>query len=88
VAFLKLQQKQGNLFAQARNELIDEALKNSEIKHRNIEVSDNEVESAFENFATQNNMTIDQLNQILSENDITVQHFKDYIRGQIGWGRL
>ncbi|EJF85670.1 peptidylprolyl isomerase [Candidatus Bartonella washoeensis] len=88
VAFLKLQQKQGNLFAQARNELIDEALKNSEIKHRNIEVNDNEVENAFVNFATQNNMTIDQLNQILTENDITVQHFKDYIRGQIGWGRL
>ncbi|GAA5103885.1 peptidylprolyl isomerase [Bartonella jaculi] len=88
VAFLKLQQKQGNLFAQAKNELIDEELKNSEIKRRNIEVSDNEVESAFENFATQNNMAIDQLNQILIQSDITVQHFKDYIRGQIGWGRL
>ncbi|WP_409361766.1 SurA N-terminal domain-containing protein [Bartonella heixiaziensis] len=88
IAFLKLQQKQGNLFAQAKNELIDEALKNGEITRRNIEVSDNEVDSAFENFATQNNMTIDQLNQILIQNDITVQHFKDYIRGQIGWGRL
>ncbi|KEC55478.1 hypothetical protein O9A_00758 [Bartonella koehlerae C-29] len=88
VAFLKLQQKQGNLSEQARNELINEVLKNIEIKRRNIEVSDNEVESAFENFATQNNMTIDQLNQILIHNDITVQHFKDYIRGQLGWGRL
>ncbi|WP_317993051.1 peptidylprolyl isomerase [Bartonella gliris] len=88
IAFLKLQQKQGNLFAQAKNELINEVLKNTEVKRRNIEVSDNEVESAFENFATQNNMTIDQLNHILMQNDITVQHFKDYIRGQIGWGRL
>ncbi len=88
VAFLRLQQKQGNLAVQAKNELINEVLKNIEIKRRNIEVSNNEVESAFENFATQNNMTIDQLNQILTQNDITVQHFKDYIRGQIGWGRL
>lgn len=87
-AFLKLQQKQGNLAAQAKNELINEIVKNIEIKRRNIEVSDNEVESAFENFAMQNNMTVDQLNQILMQNDITVQHFKDYIRGQIGWGRL
>ncbi len=87
-AFLRLQQKQGNLIAQAKNELINEVLKNIEIKRRNIEVSNNEVESAFENFATQNNMSIDQLNQILIQNDITVQHFKDYIRGQIGWGRL
>ncbi|EJF75186.1 peptidylprolyl isomerase [Bartonella alsatica] len=87
-AFLKLQQKQGNLVEQAKNELINEALKDTEIKRRNIEVSNSEVESAFENFATQNNMTIDQLNQILTQNDITVQHFKNYIRGQIGWGRL
>lgn len=88
VAFLRLQQKQGNLVAQAKKELIDEELKNIEIKRRNIEVSNDEVDKAFENFATQNNMTLDQLNQILIQNDITVQHFKNYIRGQIGWGRL
>ncbi|WP_019220460.1 peptidylprolyl isomerase [Bartonella senegalensis] len=87
-AFLRLQQKQGNLFEQAKNELINEALKNTEIKRRNIEVSNDEVDKAFENFAIQNNMAVDQLNQILIQNDITVQHFKDYIRGQIGWGRL
>ncbi|MET3589436.1 peptidyl-prolyl cis-trans isomerase SurA [Bartonella silvatica] len=87
-AFLKLQQKPGNLVAQAKEELINEVLQNIEVKRRNIEVSDSEVESAFENFATQNNMTIDQLNQILIQSDITVQHFKDYIRGQMGWGRL
>ncbi|WP_455482410.1 SurA N-terminal domain-containing protein [Bartonella sp. B35(2025)] len=88
IAFLKLQQKQGNLSAQAKNELIDEVLKNIEVKRRDIGVSDDEIDRAFENFATQNHMTIDQLNQILIQNDITVQHFKDYIRGQIGWGRL
>ncbi len=88
LAFLRLQQKQGNLVAQAKKELIDEKLKNIEIKRRNIEVSNDEVDRAFENFATQNNMTIDQLNQILIQTEITVQHFKDYIRGQIGWGRL
>ncbi|UTO29164.1 SurA N-terminal domain-containing protein [Bartonella harrusi] len=87
-AFLRLQQKQGNLLAQAKTDLINETLKNIEIKRRNIEVSNDEVDSAFENFATQNNMTIEQLDQILIQNDITVQHFKDYIRGQIGWGRL
>ncbi|WP_175868752.1 SurA N-terminal domain-containing protein [Bartonella gabonensis] len=88
VAFLRLQQKQGNLVAQAKKELIEEELKNIEIKRRNVEVSNVEVDKAFENFATQNNMIIDQLNQILIQNDITVQHFKNYIRGQIGWGRL
>ncbi|CBI76238.1 Peptidyl-prolyl cis-trans isomerase [Bartonella clarridgeiae 73] len=88
IAFLKLQQKQGNLAAQAKNELIDEALKNNEIKRRNIEVSKDEVESAFKNFALQNNMTVDQLNQMLAQTDVTVEHFKTYILGQMGWGRL
>ncbi|WP_442879230.1 SurA N-terminal domain-containing protein [Bartonella sp. CB74] len=88
IAFLKLQQKKGDLSAQAKNELIDEALKKIEIRRYNIEVSDNEVDSAFENFATQNNMSIDQLNQILIQTDITIEHFKNYIRGQMGWGRL
>ncbi|WP_336279045.1 peptidylprolyl isomerase [Bartonella sp. CB175] len=88
VAFLKLQQKQGNLTIQAKDELVNEVLKSNEVKRRNIEVSNNEVDNAFENFAMQNNMTIDQLSQILIQNDITVQHFKNYIRGQIGWGRL
>ncbi|AQX21539.1 periplasmic chaperone for outer membrane proteins SurA [Bartonella sp. CDC_skunk] len=88
IAFLKLQQKQGNLATQAKNDLIDEVLKNNEIKRRNIEVSTDEVENAFENFAAQNNMTVDQLNQMLTQTDVTVEHFKAYILGQMGWARL
>ncbi|WP_455478891.1 SurA N-terminal domain-containing protein [Bartonella sp. B10] len=88
IAFLKLQQKQGDLFTQAKNELINEVLKNTEVRRHNIEVSDNEVDSTFENFATQNHMTVDQFSQILVQSDITIQHFKNYIHGQIGWGRL
>ncbi|MCZ2328563.1 peptidylprolyl isomerase [Bartonella sp. F02] len=88
VAFLKLQQKKGNLLAQAKNELIDEMLKNDEIKRRNIEVNDDEVNQIFGNFAAQNQISVDQLQEVLIQNDITVEHFKAYIRGQIGWGRL
>ncbi|AGF74349.1 peptidyl-prolyl cis-trans isomerase SurA [Bartonella australis AUST/NH1] len=87
-SFLKLQQKQGNLLAQAKNELIDEMLKNIELKNRDIEVSDDEVNSAFEAFVTQNHMTFDQINEILAQFDLTEGYFKAYIRGQIGWGRL
>ncbi|ENN92164.1 peptidylprolyl isomerase [Bartonella bovis] len=88
IAFLKLQQKQGDLSAQAKNELIDEMLKDIEIKRLNIEVSNNEVNSAFENFAEQNNMTVDQLREMLDQTEVTEEHFKAYIRGQMGWGRL
>ncbi|KEG16596.1 hypothetical protein H705_00466 [Bartonella bacilliformis Cond044] len=88
IAFLKLQQKKENLSVQAKNELIDEMLKKIEIKQRNIDVSDSEVDAAFENFAVQNHMTINQLSEMLTQTNVTVKHFKDYIRGQIGWGRL
>ncbi|AQX30440.1 peptidylprolyl isomerase [Bartonella schoenbuchensis] len=88
IAFLKLQQKQGDLSAQARNELIDEMLKNIEIQRLNIDVSDNEINSAFANFAEQNNMTVDQLSEMLNQTEVTEEHFKAYISGQMGWGRL
>ncbi|ALE03968.1 peptidylprolyl isomerase [Bartonella ancashensis] len=88
VAFLKLQQREGNLAMQAREELIDEILKSTEVKNRGIDVSKEEVDDAFESFAEQNNMTLDYLSKILTQMDITVEHFKGFIRNQIGWGRL
>ncbi|MCZ2203784.1 SurA N-terminal domain-containing protein [Bartonella sp. A05] len=88
VAFLKLQQKGGNLVDKAKNELIEEMLKNIEIKRRNVDVDDNDIENAFGNFAEQNNITVEQFKEILIQSDITVEHFREYIRGQIGWGRL
>ncbi|EJF90671.1 peptidylprolyl isomerase [Bartonella tamiae] len=87
-AFLKLQQRKGNLNALAKEELIDEMLKRVEIKRRNIKINDDDVNNAYAGFAQQNNLTIDQLTQMLAQAGITAEHFKTYIGVQMGWGQL
>ncbi|WP_297323222.1 peptidylprolyl isomerase [uncultured Bartonella sp.] len=87
-AFLKLQRKTGNLNAQAKDELVEEMLKRVEMKKRNINVSDDEVNKAFLGFAERNHMTTAQLTEMLSQTGVTADHFKNYIRTQMGWGRL
>lgn len=87
-AFLKLQRRNGNLNALAKEELIEEMLKRVEMKRRNIDVSDNEVNNAFAGFAERNHMTVAQMTQMLAQAGVTADHFKTYIRVQMGWGRL
>ncbi|WP_436118436.1 SurA N-terminal domain-containing protein [Phyllobacterium sp. LjRoot231] len=86
-AFLKLQHKKGNLTQQARDELTDEALKRQELKRLNLLVSDSEVNDAYARFATNNKMTLNQLNGVLDKAGVTPEHFKEYIRMQMSWGR-
>ncbi|MBA8901128.1 peptidylprolyl isomerase [Phyllobacterium sp. P30BS-XVII] len=86
-AFLKLQRKKGNLTQMAREELTDDMLKRQEMRRLNIVVSDTEVTQAFERFATNNKMTLAQLNGVLDKSGVTADHFKEYIRLQMGWGR-
>ena len=86
-AFLKLQKKKGNLSQEARDELTTEALKRQELKRLNLLVSDSEVNDAYARFASNNKMSIDQLNTILEKAGVTPGHFKEYIRIQMSWGR-
>ncbi|WP_091919060.1 MULTISPECIES: peptidylprolyl isomerase [unclassified Phyllobacterium] len=86
-AFLKLQKKKGNLNQEARDELTTEALKRQELKRLNLLVSDGEVNDAYARFATNNKMSLDQLNTILDKSGVTSTHFKEYIRIQMSWGR-
>lgn len=87
-AFLKLQQRKGNLNKLAREELVNDMLKRVEMTRRNINVSDSEVSQAYASFASRNKMTLSQLNRILNESGVTPEHFKTFIRTQIGWNRL
>ncbi|MHC1549539.1 SurA N-terminal domain-containing protein [Phyllobacterium sp. K27] len=82
-AFLKLQRKKGD----AKAELTEEALKRQELRRLNLLVGDGEVNDAFARFATNNKMTLAQLKDVLSKAGVTAQHFKEYIRIQMSWGR-
>lgn len=87
VAFLRLQQRRGNLQQIAADEVIDETLRKAEIRRLNITVSDDQVADAYGRFATSNNLSNAQLDQILAQSGVTRQHFRDFIRTQMGWSQ-
>lgn len=83
-AFLKLQRRS----ASASDEMIEQTLKNIEIKRLNIRVPDADVEAAYGRFASGNKLSKSQLDQIMAQSGVTKDHFKDFIRSQIGWNRV
>ncbi|OXS99318.1 molecular chaperone SurA [Notoacmeibacter marinus] len=86
-AFLKLQRKKGNLRKMAEEELIEDALKRSAWESTRIRIADAEVDAYFARFAKSNKLTAAQLTQVLGQSGVTAQHYKEFIRTQMGWGQ-
>ncbi len=86
-AFMKLQRRKGNLNEQAEAELIDQALRLGEAQRLGIRISDDQVDTAYDNFAKSNKMTVKQLDGIMSQSGVTKSHFKDFIRAQMSWSQ-
>lgn len=82
-AFLKLQKRKGD----AKEEMIDQTLRQAEMKRLNIRISDKQVDDAYARFAGSNKLKPEQMDQILSQAGVTSSHFKEYIRTQIGWNQ-
>lgn len=86
-SLLRLQRRTGSLNKLARQELIDEALKRDEIIRLRASPSQQEVDSAFARFASNNGLSTRQLTNILSQSGVTTKHFKQFIAIQMGWER-
>lgn len=86
-AFMKLQNKRGNLRSQAEDEMIRQALVTAEVKRVGIRISDAQVEDAYKNFAKGNRMSTSQMSKILGQAGVTSKHFKEFIRAQMGFGQ-
>lgn len=87
-AFLKLQNRRGNLQQMAAEEMIDQAVRAAEIKRLNIRISDDQVAAAYERFARSNNMSPAQMDQVLNQTGVTKAHFRDFIRAQMSWSQV
>jgi peptidyl-prolyl cis-trans isomerase SurA len=85
-AFLKLQGKK-NAGKAAVDEMIEQALKRKEIERLGIKIKDQAVEDAFARFAGSNKMSAKQMSSILSQAGVTAEHFKDFVRVQMGWNQ-
>jgi len=80
VAFLKLQNRKGE-------EMVEQTLKNSEIKRLNIRITDEAVNTSFARFAASNKMSAKQMSGIFDKAGVTASHFKEFIRTQMGWSQ-
>ena len=67
--------------------MIEQVLKLEEATRRNTLASDEQVETAFGNFAKQNRTTPPVLSRELGKRGVGERHFKSFIRTQISWQR-
>jgi len=87
-AFLRLQNKRGNLQQLAAEEMIDQVVRNAEAKRLNIRIGDDQVAGAYERFARSNRMSPAQMDQVLNQAGVTKAHFREFIRSQMGWAQV
>ncbi|WP_309083981.1 SurA N-terminal domain-containing protein [Chelativorans sp.] len=88
VALLRLMQRKGNINELAVEEMIDQTLRQQEMARTGVNITQAMVDQSYANFASSNGMTAAQLSQILGQAGVTEEHFKEFIRTQIGWGRV
>jgi peptidyl-prolyl cis-trans isomerase SurA len=86
-AFLKLQRRGGGA-AQAAEDMIDQTVRASELKRMRVNISDEQLNDAYNRFAAGNKLKPAQMDQILSQSGVTKSHFKEFMRVQMGWGQL
>lgn len=87
-AFLRLQNKRGNLQQMAAEEMIDQTVRNAEAKRLNINIGDDQVAGAYERFARSNRMSSAQMDQMLNQSGVTKAHFREFIRSQMRWSQV
>ena len=88
VALLRLQGVRGNLREQAQEQLVEEAIKMTEVRRLNAVVSDALVNQSLAGFASRNRMSQRQMERALAQAGVGVDHFKDFIRVQMSWPRI
>ncbi|WP_292397750.1 peptidylprolyl isomerase [Mesorhizobium sp.] len=82
-AFLRLQRKKGN----AAEEMIEQTLRVAEAKRLGIRISDDQVDAAYQRFATTNKMQLKQLDGVMAQSGVGKEHFKEFIRSQMAWNQ-
>lgn len=87
-AFLRLQNRSGNVQQLAADEMINQAVRAAEIQRMNIRITDDQVAAAYERFAKSNNMSAGQMDQVLNQSGVTKAHFREFIRSQMGWAQV
>lgn len=88
VGLLRLQRETGNLNEKAREQLVNEAIQMQEAARIGGVVSDDQVTQSVNNFASGNNLSIEQLTQVLNQAGVGMDHFRGFVRAQMTWPRV
>jgi len=83
-AFMKLQRRSGS----ASDAMIEQTMQVAEMRRLNVNVSPKTVDEAYARFASGNKIPIAQLDQVMAQSGVTKEHFKEFIRVQIGWNQV
>ncbi len=76
------------MLSQVVRGLIDERLQAQEAKRLDIRVSEAQIEAAFDNISTRNNMSKANFLKVLETGGILLDSFKDQVRAQLTWQSL
>jgi peptidyl-prolyl cis-trans isomerase SurA len=71
----------------AADEMIDQVLKSKEMERLRINIGKEAVDASYANFAKQNQLQPQQLDQILAQAGLSRDHMKEFIRVQMGWSQ-
>lgn len=86
---LKLFQLEGrNGSKAALEELIDEAIMMQEAKRLNIEISDTQVDQAFQNVARNVKVSVENLKRVLAQNGVNEGTLRDRLRAALAWNEV
>ncbi|MCP4317619.1 MAG: peptidylprolyl isomerase [Hyphomicrobiales bacterium] len=88
IKLLRLQRARGKLKEKAQEQLIEEAIKMTEVGRLRAAVSDARVNQSFARFAKGNKMSTKQMSQMLRQAGVGADHFKEFIRVQMSWPRV
>lgn len=81
----KLRQR---MLSQVVRSLIDERLQAQEAERLDIRITDKQIDAAFEDISKRNNMSKAGFLNVLQQNGIFLESFKDQVRAQITWQGL
>ncbi|WP_176083955.1 peptidylprolyl isomerase [Martelella sp. HB161492] len=87
-ALLRVMGEKGDLNKKAREDMIDQALKQAEIAFRGMSVTTADVDQYYQGFAKANHMTTAQLTQAMNQIGVGEAHFKYYIAITLSWQRI
>ncbi len=82
------QETQRRLLPRVMRDLINEQLQIQEAQRLNIDITDEEIATAFEAIAQQNGMSAEAFIRQLNQDGITANTLLDQIRAQIAWSRV